>query len=77
MTPPLDPGGERLARLLRAAMPPHLDGTLEPDLWPQMLRRLEQSPAPAFGWPEWLLAAAIALVCVLHPDSVALLLYHL
>lgn len=49
---------------------------LERDLWPQMLRRLEQ-PSAAVPWFDWALVALAALAVVLVPSTIPLLLYHL
>lgn len=78
MTHP-DPEFERLSRLLKAAMPPVQSSDPPSDLWPRMLRRIEEPPGPAaeFGWREWLLAAAIVLLCAIFPESIALVFYHL
>ncbi|MGA7381737.1 MAG: hypothetical protein WBX03_12885 [Terriglobales bacterium] len=49
---------------------------LERDLWPQMLRRLEERSA-AVPWFDWALLALMALCLVLVPNTIPLLLYHL
>jgi len=65
--------------LLKLAVPPVQDTELRRDLWPQMLRRLEEHPAPVFAvpWFDWALAAILGAVLVLYPGSIPALLYHL
>jgi hypothetical protein len=43
-----------IRKQLRTALPPCRDLELKTDLWPRMLRRLEEAP-PRFGWFEVLL----------------------
>jgi len=61
---------------LRTAMPPWSDAQLTTDLWPRMLRRLEEKPV-RFGWFEALLAALIALAFVAFPELIPVVFYHL
>jgi hypothetical protein len=61
---------------LRAAMPPCRDVELKTDLWPRMLRRMEDSPAH-FGWFETLLATLIVLAFVAFPELIPFVFYHL
>jgi hypothetical protein len=67
-----DPIGEHL----RSAMPPWRDTELRRDLWPEMLRRMEDAP-PRFGWVEMLLAGLIVLAFSVFPNLIPVLLYHL
>ena len=48
------------------------------NLWPRMLRRLdERSTASAVPWFDWALLALV-LICILaFPHSIPVLLYHL
>ncbi len=73
-----DPEISSLARQLRSAVPPCNCG-LEGDLWPRMARRLEESRHPnlVFGWFEAVLAALVALACLVFPQLVPAMLYHL
>jgi hypothetical protein len=49
----------------------------ERDLWPQMLRRLdERSPAP-IPWLDWALLALVVICALAFPGSIPVLLYHL
>jgi len=61
---------------LRAALPPRRDLALEADLWPRMLRRLEEAPA-RFGWFEAVLLGLIAVMLAVFPELIPAILYHL
>ena len=65
--------------LLKQAIAPVKDTELRRDLWPQMLRQLDEQPAPAFHvpWFDWALAAILGAVLVFFPSSIPALLYHL
>jgi hypothetical protein len=63
-------------RQLKTAMPPLPDVELKTDLWPRMLRRMEETPV-RFGWFEALLAALIALAFVAFPELIPVVFYHL
>lgn len=66
---------EHIRTLLKQAMP-RLDDELQRDLWPQMLRRLEQRTT-AVPWFDWALVALLLAVLLLSPRDIPLLLYHL
>ena len=65
--------------LLKQAVPPVQDTELRRDLWPQMLRKLEEHPATVFivPWFDWALAALLGAALVFFPGSIPALLYHL
>lgn len=65
-----------LRKQMKAHLPPWPEPELKTDLWPRMLRRMEDAPA-RFGWFEALLAAAIVLVFAAFPDLLPVLFYHL
>ena len=65
-----------IRKQLRTALPPWPDVELETDLWPRMLRRLEETPV-RFGWFETLLAGLIALVFAVFPQLIPVVFYHL
>ncbi len=67
---------EFVRQQLRAALPPLGDAELDTDLWPRMLRRLEDK-ALTFGWFEFVLAAAAALAFAIFPELLTAMLYHL
>jgi hypothetical protein len=66
---------ERIQTLLKQAMPP-VENELERDLWPSMLRRLEQRAA-AVPWFDWALLALLLLGFFFLPGTIPVLLYHL
>jgi hypothetical protein len=70
---------KEIKELLKQAIPPAQHTELHRDLWPQMLRKLDEQPAPAFHvpWFDWALAAILGAVLVFFPGSIPALLYHL
>lgn len=72
----------RLKKLLREALPP-MDAVPERDLWPAVLRRLdEDSAAPAsagwnWAWFDGALAAGLVGLAALFPAAIPLALYYL
>lgn len=66
---------EKIRELLKQSIG-STNAELERDLWPQMLRRLEERSA-AVPWFDWALLALVAVWLVLVPDTIPLLLYHL
>ncbi|HYT24531.1 MAG TPA: hypothetical protein VEW05_30375 [Candidatus Polarisedimenticolia bacterium] len=75
-----DEGNHKKMRdLLKQAIAPAQDTELRRDLWPQMLRKLEEAPVPALRvpWFDWALAAILGAVLVFSPGSIPALLYHL
>ena len=61
---------------LQSALPPIEDAELRTDLWPRLLRRMEE-PRVSFGWFESVLVALIALAFVMFPQLLPAMLYHL
>jgi hypothetical protein len=55
---------------------PSVRAELERDLWPQMLRRMEEGRR-VVPWFDWVLAGAIAAALLLFPRAIPVLLYHL
>jgi hypothetical protein len=68
-----------LKALLKQAIAPAHDTELHRDLWPQMLRKLEEQPSAVVSvpWFDWALAAILGAVLVFFPGSIPALLYHL
>jgi hypothetical protein len=68
-----------IKELLRQAIAPVKDTELRRDLWPQMLRKLDEQPAPTISvpWFDWALAAILSAVLLLFPGTIPALLYHL
>ena len=65
--------------LLKAAIAPVKDAELWRDLWPQMLRKLDEQPLPAGNvpWFDWALAAILSTALFFFPGAIPALLYHL
>lgn len=70
-----DHDDEKIRELLKQNLHPATP-ELEHDLWPQMLRRLEERPA-VVPWFDWALLALVTCSLVLVPETIPLLLYHL
>jgi hypothetical protein len=66
-----------LRDLLKQNIAPVKDPELGRDLWPQMLRRLDQQPPVRVPWFDWALAAVAAAALILFPGVIPALLYHL
>ncbi len=67
---------ERIRESLRKSIAPAADRELKRDLWPQMLRRLEERPAQV-PWFDWALVALLAIWFFFSPEAIPVLLYHL
>jgi hypothetical protein len=68
---------EDIQALLQKAFP-KVDTELRRDLWPTMLRLIEdREQGRAIPWYDWLLAACSVLLLVLFPKLAWLLGYHL
>ncbi|HEV1992901.1 MAG TPA: hypothetical protein VGR03_01065 [Candidatus Acidoferrum sp.] len=70
---------KEIEALLKAAVAPVKDAELRRDLWPQMLRKLDEQPARVdkVPWFDWALAAILSAVLFLFPGAIPALLYHL
>jgi hypothetical protein len=70
-----------MERLLRAALPRiEDDAGLSHDLWPAMLRRLDEESLPAMvriPWFDWALMGGMAAMVVAFPTAIPMLLYYL
>jgi hypothetical protein len=71
-----DQDEKELRDLLKSAIAPLPDTELRRDLWPAMLRRLDEPPVRVPWWDWALLAAATAVFCF-YPGTISALLYHL
>ena len=65
---------EKLRELLKGALT--ADADLKQDLWPRMLRKLDQHPAHGL-WLDWVLIALLAVWCLIFPGVIPALAYHL
>jgi anti-sigma factor RsiW len=66
----------KLRDLLREAFRPPANAGLERDLWPRMLRKLDQGCAQR-SWLDWILAALAGAWILVFPQAIPSLLYHL
>jgi len=66
---------QELRKLVKKAVAP-VRAELRRDLWPQMLRRIEQPRRPV-PWIDWALAATVTALLLLFPKAIPVLLYHL
>ena len=64
-----------LRQLLKTAIRP-TSTNLERDLWPQMLRRLDEKPKTV-PWLDWVLAVAMLVLLAVVPAAIPILLYQL
>lgn len=62
--------------LLQSAFLPLPDSDLRRDLWPAMLRRLDEPPIRVPWW-DWALLATVTAVFFFYPGMVPALLYQL
>ena len=70
-------GSESIERLLRQTLPRIEDeAELSHDLWPAMLRKLDQRPIVAVPWFDWALLGGLATLIVAFPASIPMLLYY-
>jgi hypothetical protein len=67
---------ERTIELLKGVIRPVEDGGLSGDLWPRMLRRMEEEPMRV-PWFDWALAGLVVLLLLLFPGLIPRVLYHL
>ena len=70
---------KEIQELLKRSITPVVDTELRRDLWPQMLRKLDEQSAPARSvpWLDWALTAILSAVLLLFPRTIPALLYHL
>lgn len=60
---------------LKAAFEP-VNGEMRRDLWPTMLRRIDQQ-STRVAWYDWLLGGAVAVGLAAFPQVAVMLFYHL
>jgi len=65
-----------LREQLRATLQPLAEPELRRDLWPDMLRRMEQKPV-RLPWFDWALLATASAAMAFFPALIPALLYHL
>jgi hypothetical protein len=70
-------GSESVENLLREAVPRiEEEAELAHDLWPAMLRKLDERPT-AVPWFDWVLMGGLAAAVVAFPAAIPMLLYYL
>jgi hypothetical protein len=67
---------DEMKKLLKGALPPIGAGGPRRDLWPAMLRRLDEHTVRVPWW-DWALLAGVSLLILLFPKVIPALLYHL
>jgi len=67
---------KEIKELLQQALTPLKDTELRRDLWPQMLRKLDEQPSRV-PWFDWALAGILGATLFLFPGAIPALLYHL
>jgi hypothetical protein len=75
---------KEIKAFLKAAIAPVENFDLRRDLWPQMLRKLDEQPSPVdptpmnkVPWFDWALAGILAASLFFFPGAIPALLYHL
>lgn len=66
---------DKIRKHLREAIPPVERPELQRDLWPAMLKRLEERKV-GVPWFDWVLAAALGATMIFFPAVIPALLYH-
>ena len=67
---------EEFRKLLRSAVAPVADTELKQDLWPRMLRKLDEKTIGA-SWLDWVLIALVPVWFFFFPQVIPALFYHL
>lgn len=71
---------DRLRKPLQDAVPPVAQTRPQSDLWPRVLRRIEEPPVRVslrVPWFDWALLGITAAALLLFPSLIPALLYHL
>jgi len=71
-----EPEIEDIKKVMKQAMPPAHGAELQRDLWPAMLKRLDERTLRVPWW-DWALLATLATALLLFPGIIPALLYHL
>jgi hypothetical protein len=67
---------KEIKEVLQQALAPLKNSELRRDLWPQMLRKLDDQPSRV-PWFDWALAGILGAALFLFPGAIPALLYHL
>ena len=72
---------EQIKQMLREALPPlGADAEPERDLWPAMLRRMDEQSArgaSSIPWFDWALAGGLLAFVAIAPRTIPVILYYL
>jgi len=72
---------ERMKQLLQSALPPiGADAEPDRDLWPAMLRRMDEPNAirtASVPWFDWALAGGLVAFAAIAPRTIPVILYYL
>jgi hypothetical protein len=75
-----DQENDRVRQLIKSALPPIGDQPqLDRDLWPAMLRRMDENSArgASIPWFDWVLAGGLVAVAAIAPRTIPVILYYL
>ena len=67
---------EQFGKFIKDAFPPVTGTEPSGDLWPRMLRKLDNT-RPRFSWFDWVLVSLLLLLCLIVPEAIPGLLYNL
>ena len=67
---------ENFRELLRRAVAPVADTELKQDLWPRMLRKLDEQTTRT-SWIDWALITLLLVWCLIFPEVIPAMLYYL
>ncbi|MCI0723724.1 MAG: hypothetical protein L0338_32915 [Acidobacteria bacterium] len=68
---------KKIRELVRRAIPPVKDTELQRDLWPQMLKKLDEPTGVRVPWFDWVLLGLVVVFFGRFPKLILVLLYHL
>lgn len=72
---------DRMSQLLKSAMPPIASEPEPPrDLWPAMLRRMDEQTTRSVmhvPWFDWALGGALLAIAAMAPHTIPVILYYL
>ncbi len=66
---------ELIKDLLRSALPPASRQSPSRDLWPQVVNRIEASPA--WSWLDTSVAVGVTIPLLVFPKAILLIAFHL
>jgi hypothetical protein len=68
---------KRMQEQLKRAVPPVPHSEPRRDLWPALLRRLDERETSRVPWFDWALLGALVVAVFFFPGVIPALLYHL